>query len=131
MRLGRKMPVAFVLVNSEVGKIDDVLNKLLEVDEVVEAYSVAGPYAILAKVEAKKFDELRKIIPEKIHSIEGIDRTLTLLAFGVSRELRKEACEKARELAEKGAMSELYELCRGCKQLKFCNYGARVIAYGF
>ncbi len=125
------MPVAFVLINAEVGKIDDVLDKLLEVDEVVEAYSVAGPYALLAKVEAAKFDELREIIPSKVHQIEGIKDTLTLLAFGVGRELRGEACEEALALAKKGLMSDLYELCRNCKQLKFCSYGARVVTYGF
>lgn len=125
------MPIAFVLVDAAVGKIDDVLDRLLEVDEVVEAYSVAGPHAILAKVESPRFEELTKIIPEKIHSIEGIENTLTLLAFGISRELRVEACDKAKELAQKGAMDELYQLCRICKQLKFCSYGARVITYGF
>ena len=125
------MPVAFVLVDAEIGKIDDVLDKILEVEEVVEAYSIAGPHAILAKIEAPRFEELTKIIPEKIHSIEGIEDTLTLLAFGIGRELRMEACDKARDLAEKGATDELYELCRDCKQLKFCSYGARVITYGF
>jgi len=125
------MPVAFLLINAEVGRIDDVLNELLKVDEVAEAYSVAGPYAILAKIEAKRFEELTEIIPAKIHKIEGIKGTLTLLAFGISRELRMEACERAKELEKEGAMKELYELCRSCKQLKLCGYGARVITYGF
>lgn len=125
------MPIAFVLINTEIGRIDDVLSELLKIDEVVEAYSVAGPYAILAKIEAEKFEKLTEIIPAKVHRIDGIKGTLTLLAFGVSRELRLEACEKARELAGSGAMKELYDLCRGCKQLKLCSYGARVITYGF
>lgn len=125
------MPVAFVLINAEIGRIDDVLDELLGIDEVVEAYSVAGPYAILAKVEAERFERLTEIIPAKIQSIKGVTGTLTLLAFGIGRELRLEACERAKELAGKGAMRELYELCRSCKQLKSCNHGARVITYGF
>ncbi|MDI6820075.1 MAG: Lrp/AsnC ligand binding domain-containing protein [Candidatus Hodarchaeaceae archaeon] len=125
------MPIAFVLINAEIGRIDDVLSELLKIDEVVEAYSVAGPYAILAKIEAEKFEKLTEIIPAKVHSIDGIKGTLTLLAFGVGRELRLEACEKARELARSGAIKELYGLCRSCKQLKLCSYGARVITYGF
>jgi DNA-binding Lrp family transcriptional regulator len=125
------MPIAFVLINAEIGKIDDVLDELLRIDEVVEAYSVAGPFAILAKVEAERFERLTEIIPAKIQSIKGITNTLTLLAFGIGREFRLEACEKAKELAGKGAMKELYDLCRGCRQLKSCNYGARVITYGF
>lgn len=125
------MPVAFTLIDAEVGKIDEVLGEILKVSEVVEAYSVAGPYAILAKIEAKKFDKLTEVVPEKIQGIEGIQDTLTLLAFGVSKEYRVEACEKAEELAEKGDMEALYELCKNCKQLKLCAYGARVITYGF
>jgi DNA-binding Lrp family transcriptional regulator len=124
------MPVAFVLVNAEIGKIEDVLDKLLRINEVVEAYSVAGPYAIVAKVEADRFERLTEIVP-RFHEIEGITGTLTLLAFGISRELRAEACEKAAEFAKRGEMKKLYDLCRTCRQLKLCGYGARVITYGF
>ncbi|MEM4188039.1 MAG: Lrp/AsnC ligand binding domain-containing protein, partial [Candidatus Hadarchaeum sp.] len=82
------MPVAFVLVETKLGRIDDVLNSLLNVDEVAEAYTVAGPYAIVAKVETDSFEKLVKVIPEKIHTIEGIVKTLTLVAFGTGKEFR-------------------------------------------
>lgn len=125
------MPVAFTLVDAELGKIDGVLHEILQVEEVEEAYSVAGPYAILAKVEAKEFEELTEVIPENICGIDGVEDTLTLVAFGVSKEFRREACEEAKKLAEQGDMEGLYELCRNCEKLKFCSYGARVITYGF
>jgi hypothetical protein len=125
------MPIAFVLVNAKLGKIDQVLDELLKVDEVVEAYSVAGPYAVVAKVETDRFERLTEIIPEKIHGIEGIESTLTLPAFGISPKLRIDACEQADELARAGKMRELYDLCGRCKQLKLCGYGARIITYGF
>lgn len=124
------MPVAFVLLNTELGRIEEVLDKLLEIDEVVEAYSVAGPYAIVAKVETDTFDKLVKVIPEKIHGLDDVTKTITLLAFGTGKEFRTDACDPARELAQRGEMKGLYELCRGCRQLKFCSYGARVITYG-
>jgi len=124
------MPVAFVLVNTELGRIEEVLDDLLGIDEVVEAYSVAGPYAIVAKVETDTFDKLAKVIPEKIHGLRGVTKTATLLAFGTGREFRTDACDPAKELAQRGDMKKLYALCRGCRQLKFCSYGARVITYG-
>lgn len=96
------MPVAFTLINTEVGKIDEALSNILKVEEVVEAYSVAGPYAILAKIETKEFEKLTKVVPEEIHQIKEIKDTLTLLAFGVSKEFRVDACEKAGELAKRG-----------------------------
>ncbi len=125
-----RMPVAFVLVNTALGQIEEVLDQLLRIDEVVEAYSVAGPYAIVAKVETDTFDKLVKVIPEKLHTIGGITKTTTLMAFGTGREFRTDACDPARELEKRDDMKELYSLCRGCRQLKFCSYGARVITYG-
>lgn len=125
------MPVAFTLIEAEIGRIDEILHEILKIDEVVEAYSVSGPYAILAKVEAKRFEELTEMIPECICGIEGIEDTLTLVAFGVSKEHRVKACEEAKKLAEEGNIEELYELCSNCEQSKYCAYGARVITFGF
>jgi DNA-binding Lrp family transcriptional regulator len=124
------MPVAFVLVDAETGRVEEVLDRLLRVNEVVEAYSVAGPYSIVAKVETSSFQDLVRVIPESVHTIPGIRRTLTLLAFGTGKEFRVEACDPAESLARSGKMKELYELCRRCRQLKLCGYGARVITYG-
>jgi DNA-binding Lrp family transcriptional regulator len=124
------MPIAFVLVNTELGRVDEVLQKLLDIEEVVEAFSVAGPYSVIAKVETDSFERLVKIIPERVHTIEGVEKTLTLIAFGVAREYRTDACEQALALARGGQLKPLYELCRGCKQLKYCAYGARTVTFG-
>jgi DNA-binding Lrp family transcriptional regulator len=124
------MPVAFVLIETEIGKIGEVLDKLQSLEEVVEAFSVAGPYSIVARIEAKSFEDLSKIVPQKIQGIKGITRTLTLLAFGTARTFRVDACERAQELERAAKFEELYNLCRGCRQLKLCAFGARVITYG-
>ena len=124
------MPVAFVLVNTEIGRVEEVLQSLLGVDEVTEVFSVAGPYSIIAKVETDSFDKLVKIIPEKIHVIKGVSKTLTLIAFGVAKEYRVDACEQALALAKSGQLKALYELCKNCKQLKYCAYGARTVTFG-
>lgn len=125
------MPVAFTLIDSKIGKVEEILHEVLNIEEVVEAYSVTGPWTILAKIEAKKFEELTGVIPEKIHGIDGILDTLTLVAFGVSKKFRKEACEEARNLAEAEEYEKLYELCQNCEQAKYCAFGARVITFGF
>ncbi|MEM2192332.1 MAG: Lrp/AsnC ligand binding domain-containing protein [Candidatus Hadarchaeales archaeon] len=125
------MPVAFILVDTETGRIEEVLEKILDVEEVAEAYSVAGPYSIVAKVETESFEKLVKVIPEEIHSIPGIKRTMTLIAFGTPKEFRTDACDQALALAKSGQMNALYSLCRKCRQLKLCAYGARVVTFGF
>jgi DNA-binding Lrp family transcriptional regulator len=124
------MPVAFVLINTEIGKVDEVLQRLLEVDEVKEAFSVAGPYSLIARVETDSFDRLVKVIPQRIHTISGISSTLTLIAFGLAKEYRTEACEQALALAKSGRYRDLYQRCRACKQLKNCEYGTRTVTYG-
>ena len=125
------MPVAFTMIEAEVGKIDEILHQILKINEVTEAYSVTGPYAIVAKIEHEKFEKLTEIIPEKIHNIKGVIDTLTMIAFGVSKEHREKACEEAKKLAKENKTEELYNLCTSCEQAKFCAYGARVITYGF
>ncbi len=125
------MPVAFTQIEAEMGEIDKVLHEILQIDEVVEAYSVTGPYEIIAKIETKKFENITDIIPEKIHEIDGVIDTVTSIAFGVSKEHRVSSCEEAKKLAKEGKIEDLYELCNQCDQLKYCSYGARVITYGF
>lgn len=75
------MPVAYVLVNAEVGKIREILGEIRKIDGVVEAYSVAGPYDILAKLDAEKFEKVAEAVVKKLHKIGGIKNTLTLFAF--------------------------------------------------
>lgn len=125
------MPVAFTLIDSKVEKIEEILHEILQFDEVEEAYSVTGPYSILAKVEAEKFEMLSDVIPEKLHKIDGIRDTITLVAFGISKEYREQACEEAKQLGDENEYKKLYELCQDCEKTKFCAYGARVITYGF
>lgn len=125
------MPVAFTLINSKVEDIEEILHDILQLEEVEEAYSVTGPYSILAKVEAEKFEMIADVIPEKLLKIDGIEDTTTLVAFGVSKEFREKACEEAKQLSEKNNIEELYELCQNCEQANYCAYGARVITYGF
>jgi len=76
------MPIAFVLINAEVGKTGEVLKELRGIEGVVEAYSVAGPYDIVAKFQTDKFEKVAEGVTKKLHKICGIKNTVTLFAFG-------------------------------------------------
>ncbi len=76
------MPVAFVLINAEVGKTGEILKELRGIEGIVEAYSVAGPYDIIAKLQADKFEKVAEGVTKKLHKIGGIKNTVTLFAFG-------------------------------------------------
>lgn len=75
------MPTAFVLVNAEVGKIRDILGELRKIGGVAEVYSVAGPYDIVAKLQAEKFEKVAEGVTQRLHKIGGIKNTVTLFAF--------------------------------------------------
>jgi len=75
----REMPLAFVLINSEIGGEDEVLEELKKVKNVKEAHIVYGVYDIVAKVEAESMDKLKSIITWKIRRLDKVRSTLTMI----------------------------------------------------
>ena len=75
------MPIAYVLVNAEVGKIREILGEIRKIEGVSEAYSVAGPYDFIVKLDAEKFEKVAEDVTKRLHKIGGIKNTLTLFAF--------------------------------------------------
>src|SRR6185437_9184217 len=55
--------------------------KLLEIDAVTEAYSVAGDYDIVAIVRVREHEMLSDVVSERIARLSGIIGTQTLIAF--------------------------------------------------
>ena len=75
------MPVAFVLINTETGFMDEVLKALSNIEGVEEAYSVYGVYDIIAKVEAETMDNLKDIVTWKIRKLSKVRTTLTMIVI--------------------------------------------------
>ncbi|MFW9993296.1 MAG: Lrp/AsnC family transcriptional regulator [Candidatus Odinarchaeota archaeon] len=73
------MPGAYVLINAEVGAEDAVLERVLSVPHVKEAYIVYGVYDIICRVEAETMTKLKDIITEKIRKIDLVRSTLTMI----------------------------------------------------
>ncbi len=72
--------VAFVLIKVSVGKVDSVIQGVRGIRGVKETYTVAGEYDVIAKVEVGELRELKDLVAGNIHRIEGVERTLTLIA---------------------------------------------------
>ncbi len=68
---------AFVLIQTEVGKAASVAEQVGEIDGVVSAEDVTGPYDVIVRAEAGSMDELGKMVVSKVQLIDGITRTLT------------------------------------------------------
>lgn len=73
------MPLAFVLINAEIGSEDDVGKELRKLPNVKESYIVYGVYDIVAKVEAESMDKLKEIVTWKIRRLDKVRSTLTMI----------------------------------------------------
>jgi DNA-binding Lrp family transcriptional regulator len=79
------MPLAFVLINSEIGAEDEVLRELKKIENVKEAYVVYGVYDIVAKVEAETMDKLKEVVTWKIRRLDKVRSTLTMIVMEGAR----------------------------------------------
>ena len=68
---------AYLLIQTEVGKADLVVDAIRGIDGVVAADDVTGPYDVIFKTEADTLDDLGKMVVSKIQAVDGITRTVT------------------------------------------------------
>jgi Lrp/AsnC family transcriptional regulator for asnA, asnC and gidA len=68
---------------------NDVSERLLKIPEITQCHYTTGQYAMFLKVYTRDNDHLRKVLAEKIQSINGIMRTETFISLDVmvSRQL--------------------------------------------
>ena len=68
---------AYVLIQTEVGQTGRVAREVAEIVGTGSAVPVAGPYDIIAIVEAASIDDLGKMVVSRIQGVKGVTRTLT------------------------------------------------------
>ncbi|MEI2669693.1 MAG: Lrp/AsnC ligand binding domain-containing protein [Marmoricola sp.] len=68
---------AYILIQTEVGKAANVANTIVDIEGVINAEDVTGPYDVIVRAEARNVDELGKLVVAQIQTIDGITRTLT------------------------------------------------------
>jgi DNA-binding Lrp family transcriptional regulator len=69
--------VAYILIQTEVGKAAMVAEKIVEIEGVQQAEDVTGPYDVIVRAEARTIDELGKLVVARVQAVDGITRTLT------------------------------------------------------
>ncbi|MDQ4075022.1 MAG: Lrp/AsnC ligand binding domain-containing protein [Chloroflexota bacterium] len=75
------MVSAVVLMNIERGAINEVAERLVELEGVREVYSVAGRYDLVALLRVPDNRAMAELVTEQILAIPRIEKTETLLAF--------------------------------------------------
>jgi DNA-binding Lrp family transcriptional regulator len=68
---------AYVLIQTEVGRAVDVASHMAEIDGVILAENVTGPYDVIARAQASSMDDLGRLVVGHVQLIEGITRTIT------------------------------------------------------
>jgi DNA-binding Lrp family transcriptional regulator len=68
---------AYVLIQTEVGKVAHVAQAISDLDGVQLTEDLAGPYDVIARVQAPSLDQLGRLVVFRIQVVDGVTRTLT------------------------------------------------------
>ena len=70
---------AVVLLNTDSGTQDKILESLKLVDGVEEAHALYGVYDLLVKINGNSIEKLKEITKLRIKPIAGVNSSLTLM----------------------------------------------------
>ncbi|NHJ83834.1 MAG: Lrp/AsnC family transcriptional regulator [Asgard group archaeon] len=74
------MAKAYVLINSEIGGEQEVVDQLKAMKEVVEVSVVYGVYDVIVKLEAESMEILKELITTKVRHLNKVRSTMTMIA---------------------------------------------------
>ena len=72
---------AYVLIETELGKVAHVAQAITKLDGVELAEDLAGPYDVIANVQAPGLDELGRLVVSHIQVLDGVSRTVTCMVL--------------------------------------------------
>ncbi len=73
------METLFLLVETEVGRLEEVMQRIRAVPNVTEVQAVTGPFDLIVKVQAERINVALDVVVHKIRRIAGIKGTETLV----------------------------------------------------
>ncbi len=68
--------LAYILVQTEVGRAAAVTREIAALPGVVSAESVTGPYDVIVRAESESVDELGRLVVANVQTVPGITRTV-------------------------------------------------------
>ncbi|MHA1608564.1 MAG: Lrp/AsnC ligand binding domain-containing protein [Candidatus Njordarchaeales archaeon] len=77
---------AYIMINVEIGRTEEVFRALQNLEGIELVSITAGEFDIIVRISVESLEELFEKT-ERIHQIEGLVRTLTLV---VEKEARRE-----------------------------------------
>lgn len=76
------MTKAYVLIETAVGKSRSVAARLKDMPGIDTVDPVTGPYDIIAVVSAPDLNAVGNLVTSAIHTLDGVERTVTCLSVG-------------------------------------------------
>ncbi len=68
---------AYVLIEVSVGRSQDLVSALSELDGVRSVARVTGPYDVIAEIGSDSVESIVDIVELEIHLMQGVTRTTT------------------------------------------------------
>ena len=81
-KLGYKTITYTGIVTKDAKYSYSIAEKLKTFPEVIECHWVSGKYTLFVKIVAEDNEDLRSIVYDKIHKIEGVGSTESFISFG-------------------------------------------------
>ena len=72
------MPIAFVLLNADLGKENELLDELRSMDYIKYVYVLYGAYDLVVKIEAPDSESLKRTISSRVRQLKNVRSTLTM-----------------------------------------------------
>ena len=73
------METLYLLIETEVGRLEDVVRRIRAIPNVTDVQAVTGPFDVIVKIRAPHINAALDIVVHKIRKITGIKSTETLV----------------------------------------------------
>jgi DNA-binding Lrp family transcriptional regulator len=68
---------AYIQIQTETGKAAVAAAALRDLPGVSDTASLAGPYDVIARAQARDIDELAKLVTSRVQALDAVSRTMT------------------------------------------------------
>ncbi|MBZ6378369.1 hypothetical protein B5C34_13220 [Pacificimonas flava] len=73
----------FILAKCDLGYAEEVGEKVSELEDVSEVYSVTGEYDLLIKVNFDDLQSISDFVQDRLHRVPHLKETQTMMSFRV------------------------------------------------
>ena len=73
---------AFILIEVQVGRANNVADSLRSLQDVTSAEVVTGPYDIIASIQVSDMAAMADLVTSQMQSIRGVIKTITCVTAG-------------------------------------------------